>query len=180
MSDSRSNTAAPGPPIAPTVQEVRGFFASDAALQDAIGRLTLAGFDRADLSLPAAVPAGEATPEQGAADPHTEPDDRQVRTLHASMAGAGAALLAAGVVAATGGAAAPAVAAAAAAGLAAGGAAHLAGRGADAEQHEQREAAAAQGHLVLTARVADNIKRGEAETAMRAAGATRVVSVVRA
>jgi hypothetical protein len=180
MSDARSDTATPGPPIAAAVQEVRGFFASDAALQDAIGRLTLAGFDRAELSLPAAVPAGEATPEQGAGDPHTEPDDRQMRTLHASMAGAGAALLAAGVVAGTGGAAAPAVAAAAAAGLAAGGIAHMASRGADAVQHQEREAAAAHGDLVLAARVTDNIKRGEAETAMRAAGAIRVVSVVRA
>ena len=179
MSDARSNTATPGPPIAPTVQEVRGFFPSDAALQDAIGRLTLAGFDRADLSLPAPVPAGEATPEQGAEDPHTENDDRQMRTLHASMAGAGAALLAAGVVIGTGGAALPAVAAAAAAGLAAGGIAHTASHGADAEQHEQRQIAAAQGELVLAARVSDNVKRGEAEGAMRAAGATRVVSIVR-
>jgi hypothetical protein len=180
MSDARTDSAEPGPPLAPTVQEVRGFFTSDAALQDAIGRLTLAGFDRAELSLPAPVAANEATPEQGAGDPHTENDDRQMRTLHASMAGTGAALLAAGVVAATGGAAAPAVAAAAAAGLAAGGIAHMASRGADAVQHEQREDAAAHGELVLAARVTDNIRRGEAETAMRAAGATRVVSVVRA
>lgn len=179
MSQSPSATATPGPPITETVEEVRGFFTSDAALQDAISRLTMAGFDRADISVPAPVPLGEATPDQGAEAPNTEDDDRQMRTLHASLAGSAAALLAAGVVVGTGGAAAPAVAAAAAAGLAAGGVAHTISRGADETQHEQREAAAARGSLVLAVRVADNAKRAEAEAAMRAAGATRIQSMVR-
>ena len=179
MSQSRSETATPGPPLAETVEEVRGFFTSDAALQDAVSRLTMAGFDRADISLPMPVPPGEATPDQGAEDPHTEDDDRQMRTLHASLAGSAAALLAAGVVVGTGGAAAPALAAAAAAGLAAGGIAHTVSRGADEIQHEQREAAAAHGDLVLAVRVTDSAKRSEAEAVIRAAGATRVQSVVR-
>ena len=179
MSQSESATATPGPPIAETVEEVRGFFPSDGALQDAISRLVMAGFDRTDISLPVPVPPGEATPDQGAAEPHTEDDDRQMRTLHASLAGSAAALLAAGVVIGTGGAAAPAVAAAAAAGLAAGGVAHTVSRGANEAQHEERNAAAARGDLVLSVRVADTAKRSEAEAAMRAAGATRIHSVVR-
>src|SRR5579862_3692060 len=55
MSDTLADTATPGPPLPEAVQEVRGFFPSDAALQDAIGRLSMAGFDRADISLPAPV-----------------------------------------------------------------------------------------------------------------------------
>jgi hypothetical protein len=179
MSQSESATATPGPPITETVEEVRGFFPSDAALQDAISRLSMAGFDRADISIPVPVPPSEATPDQGAEAPHTEDDDRQMRTLHASLAGSAAALLAAGVVVGTGGAAAPAVAAAAAAGLAAGGIAHTMSRGADATQHDERQAAAARGELVLSVRVPDSAKRSEAEAAMRATGATRIHSVVR-
>ena len=174
MSDTETRTATPGPPIAETVMELRGFFPGDAAVQDAIGRLAMAGFDRADLSLPVPAPPSQATPDQGAEEPHTEDDDRQTRALHASLAGSAAALLAAGVVIGTGGAAAPAVAAAVAAGAAAGGIAHTASRGADEAQHEEREAAAARGELVLAVRVADPLKQADAEAAMRAAGATRV------
>jgi hypothetical protein len=64
--------------------------------------------------------------------------------------------------------------------LAAGGVAHTVSRGADALQHEEREAAAAHGELVLAVRVTNSAKRSEAEAAMRAAGATRILSVVRA
>jgi len=180
MSEIESTTAKPGPPLAGTVQEVRGIFPNDAALQDAIGRLARAGFDRAEISLPVrAVPPGAATPEQGAENPNTEDDDRQMRTLHASMAGSAAALLAAGAVIGTGGAAAPAVAAAVAAGLAAGGAAHAVSREADSAQHERREMAAMQGELVLAARVTTDAKRRAAEAAMQQAGASRIEPVLR-
>lgn len=179
MSDSETRTATPEPTIADTVTELRGFFASDAALQDAISRLTMAGFDRAAISLPAPVPLAEATPEHGAEDPNTEDDSRQMRALHASLAGSAAALLAAGVIVGTGGAAAPAVAAAVAAGAAAGGIAHTASRGAEEEQHEQREAAAARGDLVLAVRLTDRLQQLDAEAAMREAGATRIVLVRR-
>jgi hypothetical protein len=146
MSQSQTTTAKPGPALAEVVQEVRGIFPNDTALQDAVSRLTHAGFDRADISVPdPAAPPGVATPEQGAKNPHTEDDDRQLRTVHTSLAGSAAALLAAGAVIGTGGAAAPAVAAAAAAGLAAGGIAHALTREADKAEHEEQALAAALG-----------------------------------
>ena len=96
------------PTLPASVQEVQGVFPSDAALQDAIGRLTRAGFDRAALSLPAPNPtADEATPTQGADDPTTEDDIRQTRTMQTSMAATAAAFIGAGVTVATGGVAPP-------------------------------------------------------------------------
>ncbi len=172
--------ARPGPPIATTVDEVQGIFPSDHAMQDAIGRLTQAGFDRADLSLPVATPAvGQATPEQGAANPDTETDSRQERALHVSMAGSVGALAAAGVTIATGGAAAAALAAAAVAGVGAGaivGAAHNAVEGA---QQQARDKAAAAGQLVLSVRVTSPERVARAKAAMGAAGATRVAELTR-
>ena len=75
------------PSLSDTIQEVQGVFPNDRALQDAIGRLTRTGFDRAALSLPAANPAhADATPSHGAENPNTEDDMRQSRTLQSSMA----------------------------------------------------------------------------------------------
>ena len=177
---SASMSSKPGPVINDTVEEVQAIFPSDAALQDAIARLTTAGFDRAALSLPTATPsAATATPEQGAENPNTDTDQRQMRTLHASMAGSVGAMAAAGVVIATGGAALPAVAAAVAAGAGAGALAHGAERAADNIEHEGREQAAAQGDLVLAVNVSDATSQANAEQAMRAAGATRVEAVRR-
>ncbi len=167
-----------GPAIADTVAEVRGVFASDAALQAAIAGLTQAGFDRAELSLPeAAPPASRATPEQGAADPNTDTDDRQMRTLQASMAGSVGALAAAGAVLMTGGAALPAVAAAAAVGVGAGGLAHAMSGAANTIKHEDREAAASEGLLILSARIRDHAHQRTASDIMLASGATNVESI---
>jgi hypothetical protein len=106
-------TATQAPTLAATIIEVQGIFEDDQTLQDAIARLTLAGFDRADLSLPIASPApGEATPELGAATPTTDIDRQQMRTLGASAAAATGAIAAAGITIATGGLAAAAAAAA--------------------------------------------------------------------
>ncbi len=103
MSDQTSKA---GPTLGETVEEVQGIFPSDAALQDALGRLRMVGFDHADLSLPTTNPtASEATPDQGAANPLTEDDTRQARTLGTSMAGTIGAIAAAGATVATGGAA---------------------------------------------------------------------------
>jgi hypothetical protein len=163
-----------------TIHEVRGIFPSDAALQEAIAQLTLAGFDRADLSLPHATPWPEdATPEQGADEPTTEVDAQQARTLHTSGAAAVGALLAAGVTVATGGVAAAAAGAAVGAGAAAGAVAAALSRGDDSSQHEKREKAAAAGELILSVRTPNAAKEGEAEAIMRAAKATRVDTVVR-
>ncbi len=169
-----------GPVIAAEVHEVQAVFASDAALQDAIGRLREAGFDHADLSLPHAHPASQqATPEQGADDPVTEDDRQQVRTLGTSMAGTVGAFAAAAATVATGAAAAVVIGAAAAAGVGAAALAHSAGDAADSAQHEERDDAARRGELVLSVRTTDAERRSRAETVLRAAGATRVEPVDR-
>ena len=172
--------AMPGPAVKATIQEVRGVFPNDAALQDAIARLTQAGFDRADLSLPTASPAAtDATPEQGASLPTTDTDVRQVRTMATSLAGSVGALAAAGAVIATGGLAVVAIGAAAAVG---GGAALLAnagGNAADTMQQETRQASAARGELVLSVRAADRARQASAIDMMRASGATEVTALER-
>ncbi len=160
--------ASKGPSLPRTINEVRGVFPSDEALQAGLAKLTLLGFDRAELSVPAAKPA-QATPEQGAQAPNTDVDQRQVRTLGSSAAAAAGAMAGAAVVVATGGAAGLAVAAAAAAGAASGGATYAA-----------REAAAASGELMLAALIRNPKQGAKAEAAMREAGATHVRTVTRA
>ena len=175
MSDAKQ-----GPVLSEHIQEVQGIFPSDAAMQDAIGRLTLSGFDRAAISIPAANPAHhEATPTAGAADPHTDDDKRQVRTLQSSMAATVGAIAAAGATIATGGAAGVAIAAAAGAGLAAGGAVQVARSVGDTAQSESREEAARAGKLVLAVSVSSAADVAKAEAAMHEAGASRVESVTR-
>ena len=41
-----------GPALAASVAEVQGVFPNDDTMQDALSQLTLAGYDRADFSLP--------------------------------------------------------------------------------------------------------------------------------
>ncbi|MBV9813977.1 MAG: hypothetical protein JO326_14610 [Acetobacteraceae bacterium] len=178
MSDTVPSKA--GPVLPADTDEIWGTFRSDSTLQDAMARLAQAGFDRADMSLPdvTADPA-HRTPEQGAAEPQTEEDNQQLRTLHASMAGSVGAMLAAGVVIATGGAALPAVAVAAAAGLGAGTLAHGAESSANASQGEARATAAAAGQLILAVRVSDPSRRDAAVAAMRDAGAAETHAVAR-
>jgi hypothetical protein len=183
MSDSKPADQGPakqGPAISDTIDEVQAIFANDAAMQDAIAKLTQAGFDRADLSVPQARPAAnKATPELGAAAPTTETDVRQARTLATSSAGAAGALAAAGATIATGGAAALAIGAAAAAGLGTGALIGAAGNATEEVQHEHREQAAARGELVLSVRTTDDSRRQQAEQLMKAAGATTVQPVSR-
>jgi hypothetical protein len=162
------------------IDEVQGIFADDAALQAAVGKLTLAGFDRAALSLPAASPdRAEATPEAGAADPVMEDDTRQMRTMGTSAAATAGALIGAGVTVATGGAAGVAVAAAVGLGAMTGGAAMAATGAASQAGTDRRAAAAAAGTLVLAVRAEGPAETAKAETAMREAGATRVEKVRR-
>ncbi len=181
MSGSPTNPEKEGPPLTETVQEVRGVFPSDQAIQDAISRLSMAGFDRAEISLPDANPApAQATPEQSAGNPETEDDSRQSRTLHTSLAGSVGALAAAGAVVASGGALLPVVGAAIAGGLGLGAAAEGLSKVSDTLQHETREEAAARGELLLSVHLRDPARQGVAEQAMREAGASRVEGVVRA
>lgn len=178
-----SNNPAAGPVLPEAVEEVQGIFPSDAALQDAIATLTRHGFDRAEFSLPAARPGpSQNNPSAGAENPNTEDDARQTRTLHASMAGSTAALLAAGVVVMSSGGAAlvPAGIAAAAAGIGAGGLGAAVATASNRAEHELREEAAAKGELVLAVHLRDPLQLPIVEQAMEAAGATRIARVIRA
>ena len=75
MSETGSVPGKAGPEVSAAVEEVRGIFPSDSALQDAVSRLGVAGFDRADISIPGVAPlTQEATPEQGAENPNTAED----------------------------------------------------------------------------------------------------------
>jgi len=169
---SASTTGKEGPAITSVIHEVRGVFSTEAALQEAISRLTHAGFDRADLSRPkAGLSAHENTPEQGADDPNTDQDSQQLRTLETSMAGSVGALAAAGIVVATGGAALPALAAAAAAGLLVGGGTSLAVNAAAQPGLDERAVEAANGELVLAIRAPTSADRERAEAVLAEAGA---------
>lgn len=160
------------------LREVRAAFASPDQMQDAVSRLSVSGFDRADLSLPSpGLTDGTETPEAGTKPASTESDARQARTLGASTAGAAAALAAAGVTVATGGAAAPAVAAAVVAGGAAGGSVFAVHGAADLMEQKDRDDRAASGDLVLAVRTPTEAKRTEAEAILRAAGATSIKAV---
>jgi hypothetical protein len=171
---SDMSEAKAGPPIG-EIHEVRATFATPEAMQDAVSRLEMSGFDRADLSLPETMPPAEyATPEAGAKPADTEADARQARTLHTSGVAAVAALAAGGAVIATGGAIVPAVAAAVVGGGVAGGAVHAISSAVNSEEQEDRERKAATGTLVLSVRAPNTVKRNEAETILSASGATSV------
>jgi hypothetical protein len=147
-------------------------------MQDAADRLSLSGFDRADLSLPSpGLIEGTETPEAGTKPASTEADSRQARTLGASTAAAAAALAAAGVTVATGGAAGPALAAAVVAGGAVGGSVFAVHGAAGQMEQRDRDARAANGELVLAVRVPTDTKRSEAEAILRASGATSIETV---
>ncbi len=177
---SEANAEKPGPAIAPEIAEVQGVFASNAALEDAVARLTQAGFDHADLSLPMASPAAsQATPEQGAETVTTETDLQQARTLGTSMAGSIGMAAAAGLTVATGGALAAAAAAGVVGALGAGALAGAAGNAAGEQEHAARDAAARAGTLVLAVRITGPERQVRAEQAMQAAGATKVAAVTR-
>jgi hypothetical protein len=158
-----------------TLREVRASFASPDQMQDAVSKLSVSGFDRADLSLPSpGLVEGTETPETGTQPASTSSDAQQARTLGASTAAAAAALAAAGVTIATGGAAAPAVAAAVVAGGAAGGSVFAVHGAADKMEQHDRDTRAEAGHLVLAVRATTDAKRAEAEAILRASGATSI------
>jgi hypothetical protein len=171
MSESHGE---PGPAIG-ELHEIQARFSDPDALEDAVKRLELSGFDRADLSLPEVAPPPErATPESGAKPVYDDQDARQARTLHTSGAAAVAGMAAAGVVIATGGAAAPAVAAAIAGGGLAGGAVYALTSASNSSEQEDRELKAASGRLVLSVRTDTVQKRAEAESILRASGASEL------
>lgn len=173
-----TENAKPGPALSETAQELQGSFPNDATLQDALGRLTLLGFDRADLSIPDPDAAAN-TPDSGADAATSQIDSTQLRTMASGLTGT-AAGMAVGAVVATGGLAAPLVAVAA--GVSAiGAAAATTGIGVTANQAgvAARDQLGAAGKLILAVRIRDAATVAAAETAMRDAGATAVTRVER-
>lgn len=161
-----------------TIRGLRATFASSDQMQDAVSRLSVSGFDRADLSLPSPeLVQGTTTTEAGTQAASTDSDARQARTLGASTLGAAAALAAAGVTIATGGAAAPAVAAAVVAGGAAGGSVFAVKGAMDGFEQKERDTRARDGDLILAVRALNDAKRQEAEGILHAAGATNIEAV---
>lgn len=158
-----------------TLREVRGTFANSDQMQDAVGRLGMSGFDRADISMPSALPGANLADRSEPAS--TSEDAQQLRTLESSTAAAVAALAAAGATVATGGAAAPAIAAAVLAGGAAGGATYAARESSNTSEQQKRDERAAHGNLILAVRTPTEAKREQAEQILRAAGATAVETI---
>jgi hypothetical protein len=170
-----------GPAHQATVHEVQGVFPDDATMQDALSQLTLAGYDRADFSLPEEQPAGELATPNESADPATDDaDKRQLRTLGTSMAGYAGAVAVAGATLATGGAAGIAVAAAAAVGAGTAAAANTAGQAADAAQVEERNRRGREGRLILAVRTTTPEQVSQVIDLMQKTGATKTNSVERA
>lgn len=167
MNDARDNVD--------TAQEVRGNFETSEHMQEAVNKLSVSGFDRADISLlsPEFVD-GSGTTEDGVKPAATGSDAQQARTLGASTAAAAAAMAAAGITVATGGAAAPAVAAAVLAGGAAGGGVFAAAGAAGHAEQRDRDQRAGSGDLVLAVVTRTAVKRQDAEAILRAAGATEI------
>ncbi len=169
-----------GPALKQTVHEVQGHFRTDAELQDALSQLTLAGYDRADFSLPDDQPNSRAaTPNESAGNPTDAIDKAQLRTMGTSMAGYAGAAAVAGATLATGGAAGLAVAAAAAVGIGSGLAANAAGQAADDAGVEARDQQGAAGQLILAVRTTSEVEAVEVTAIMRAAHATEVAAVSR-
>ncbi len=157
------------------LREIRATFASSDQMQDAVSKLSLSGFDRADLSLPSpGLVDGTETPEEGTKPASTPSDAQQMRTLGASTAATAAAIAAAGITVATGGAAIPVVAAAVVAGGAAGGSVFAMHGASEKMEQSDRDTLAADGELVLAVRVTTEARRAEAEGILRAAGATGI------
>lgn len=168
------------PALNESVQEVQAAFPNDAALEDAMGRLGLAGYDRADFSLPQDREGGGAgTPNNSAENPTDDADKRQLQTLGTSMAAyAGAAALA-GATIATGGAAGVAAAGAAALGTGVGAAAAAGGAAIDRADVAERDKKGAEGRLILAVRTRDENQVRQVTEIVQAAGATNVTPVTR-
>jgi hypothetical protein len=160
-----------------SLHEVRARFHDADAMDQAVASLEMSGFDRADLSLPDAMPLRtDDTPDAGAKPVDTEEDARQARTLHTSAAASLAGMAAAGVVIATGGAAAPAVAAAAAGAGLAGSVAYGLSSAANRDEQVDRNRRASAGELILSVHAASAAKREQAKAILREAGGTELGS----
>ena len=180
MSETVGDGGKVGPALKDTVHEVQGHFPNDATLQDALGRLTLQGFDRADFSLPEEQSAGtHTTPNEGAANPTDDIDKTQLRTMGTGMAGFAGAAAVAGATIATGGALGVAALAAGAVGLGTAAVAEAGGRVADQAMIDERNRRGAAGTLILAVRTRSPAQADEVMRLMREAGARSVSPVTR-
>lgn len=178
---SETSGAKAGPEQEATVREVQGVFPDDDTMQGALSQLTLAGYDRADFSLPEEQDANAvATPNESAEPATDDADKRQLRTMGTSMAGYAGAVAAAGATLATGGAAGLAVAAAAAVGIGTGAAANATGQATDTAQVEARNQRGREGRLILAVRTTTPEQVEQVKGLMQQAGATRTEAVTRA
>ena len=172
MSDSKV-----GPALANTVAEVQGVFPNDDTMQDALSQLKLAGYDRADFSLPEEQRPN--TPTEGAENPTDSTDKAQLRTLGTSMAGYAGAVAVAGAVIATGGAAALAVGGAAAMGAGTAALAEITGQAADRATVAERNRRGAAGTLILAVRTTTQAQADQVIGIMQQAGATKATPINR-
>ena len=169
------------PILGGAVRQVRGSLPSEGALQEATNALLLAGFDRADLSLPA-VPGTDrdAGGTQSADSPVDGRDAQQARTLANSTIGVAGALVGGAIASvATGGAILPVAAVAIAAGAGAGGLTHLGFQGAADAREAGNDVKGATGALVLSALVRDPAREKVAGDILRQAGASQVETIER-
>jgi hypothetical protein len=151
---------------------VFGLFASSAALNNAIKELEMAGFDRADLSLPDTQPRN--APDLSPKPPDTGVEAQQSRIFHTSVAGAFAAVVAAMIAAALGGGVGPMVGAAIAAALVVSATVHLISRAASRREQMDRDRKAASGRLVLSVRTPAAVKVAHATEILQRAGAVKI------
>jgi hypothetical protein len=177
MAQINPNAVAPPKPV-PTATEphrITGRFASSDQMQDAMGRLTLLGFDRADLSISdGCVAGGVSAPGAEAKTAYTDEDAQQARTLHVSGAATVAALAGAAITIGTGGVAAAAIGVALVAGAAAGSGAVAATTVANDEERRDRDIMASAGALILTVQTKNTELHAKARAALRDAGATDI------
>lgn len=180
MSETVGDGGKTGPALKDTVHEVQGHFPNDATLQDALGRLTLQGYDRADFSLPEEQPAGtHTTPNESAENPTDDIDKTQLRTMGTGMAGFAGAAAVAGATIATGGAMGVAALAAGVIGAGAAAAAQAGGRAADQAVTDERDRRGAAGTLILAVRTRSAEQADEVVRLMREAGASAAAAVTR-
>ena len=181
MSDTTRPIMQDGSPaVATHIEEVQGQFPSSASMEEAVSQLTLAGWDRADFSLPKPNVSGAAnTPMEGADSVTSDVDKRQLRNMTTGMAGYLGAAAAAGATIATGGAAGVAIAAAAAVGAGAAAAMNAGATTAENNDTAELDRMAAAGQLVLAVRATSEEHAQKAMQIMRSAGATQVAPVTR-
>jgi hypothetical protein len=180
MDETVQGASKAGPTLQDEVHEVQGRFPNDAALQAALGQLTLAGYDRAEFSLPEEqTDLAATTPNEGQNAATDSIDKAQVRTMASGMAGFAGAAAVAGATIATGGAAGVATLAATAIGAGMAAAATGIGKAVDLADVDERNRRGALGQLILAVRTRSDAQAQQVMQIMREAGAGEVSPITR-